>query len=470
MMHFSMMPITKVERTPKPALMPVRALRWLTVAVCATLAGMVAADSGSAAQENGNNWIEDIFKSDQSGPKKATSDKPREGSIKEDEQLLDGLNTKYVLASQEVEQAMLGALDRYEKVVAKGGWPMIPKGRTLRIGDQDENVLVLRRRLAITDGLSRNNLDDWTFDEDVEAAVRNFQVRHGIPPNGRVDRRTLYALNVSAEARLTQLRVNINRMREQLANGMPPRFVMVNIPAFELQAVSYGRLDIQSRVIVGRTERPSPSVGASIKAVNFFPYWHVPESVAQKDIIPKLQKDPSYIDREYIRPLTDWSGEEIDPTLIDWHAAEAMNIKFRQDPGPHNALGLVRMDMPNEHSVYMHDTPMKNLFGRSTRAFSAGCVRVQRVFDVVTWLLEPEGEWNRARVDSVLASGVPLDIQLKEQVPVYFVYFTAWVSPNGIVNFRPDLYDRDGSEGMAVAEQQELVSAEGAMPNGGLAP
>lgn len=425
--------------------------------------------SGPACAASGAGWLENLL--NHNGPANSSADpaKPREGSLKADEALLDQLAIPYPIFDRGAEETMLGAIDYYQRIVEHGGWPIVPKSHTLRRNDQDESIQVLRRHLALTDGLDPKSIDDYSYDADVESAVQRFQKRHGIPPTGIVDRRTLYALNVTAEARLAQLRINLNRLRELLAKGVPPRFVLVNEPAFELQAVSNGRLELRSRVIVGRIERPSPTVSAAIKGVNFFPYWHVPDSVAVKDIIPHMQKDPSYIDREHIRALTDWTGDEIDPTGVDWFNPAAEKIKFRQDPGTHNALGLTRIDMPNTESVYMHDTPKKELFGRATRAFSAGCVRVQSVFDLVTWLLSANGDWNRARVDSVLASGVPLDVTLQEQVPVYFVYLTAWAGPKGDVNFRPDIYDRDGSEGTVIEARDGGVVAE-PMPQTGLAP
>ncbi|MEZ5773466.1 MAG: L,D-transpeptidase family protein [Hyphomicrobiaceae bacterium] len=394
--------------------------------------------------------------SEEAAPK---TDAERAEIAKAEEALLDQLEPRDLLVTFANQQAMVGAIADYQRIVSQGGWPSVPTGRTIRPGEMNEAVGAIRARLQITDGLSPAGSGSWTFDEEVEAAVKRFQRRHGIPPNGIVDRRTIVAMNVPASARLAQLRINIQRLRELLQQGLPPTFVMVNIPAFSLQAVDQGRLALSSRVIVGREERQTPSVSAVIRGLNFFPYWNVPDSVAFGDLIPKLYRDPGYLARERIRVLSTWGGDEIDPRIIDWNTPEAQSYKFRQDPGPQNALGLVRIDMPNEHIVYMHDTPMKNLFVRPVRAYSAGCVRVQRIFDLVTWIAGHNGDWDRARVDSVLMSGQPVDVKLNEPIPVKFVYLTAWATPDGEISFRADLYGRDGEENAGNrADKEEMAS------------
>ena len=360
--------------------------------------------------------------------------------------LLDQLTPTDLFVSPEAAQRLQEAIGVYQRITAAGGWPAIKKGQTLHPGDQDETVDSLRKRLQITGDLAKGTPAGWTLDETVDAALIRFQRRHGLPPNGVLDVRTVYALNVPAEDRLTQLRVSLQRMQEFVTRGLPDRYVMVNIPAMELQAVDDGRIALKSRVIVGRIERQTPGVAAKIQGLNFFPFWKVPESVAFKDLIPKLGKDPEYLSREHIRVLSDPEGQEVDPHAIDWTQPKFLNIRFRQDPGDFNALGLVRVDMPNSDDVYMHDTPLKDLFRRPTRAFSAGCVRVQRIFDLVTWLAGTNGDWDRARVESVLAAGNATDVRLIKPVNVYFVYQTAWVDTEIGISFRSDLYGRDGTE------------------------
>ena len=205
-------------------------------------------------------------------------------------------------------------------------------------------------------------------------------------------------------------------------------------------------MELRHRVIVGKPERQTPTVRATIRALNFFPYWRVPESVAHLDLIPRLVKEPGYLQQERIRVLTgSFNGPEVDSSAIDWRQADAKQLRFRQDPGPQNALGLVRIDMPNEHGVYMHDTPLKPLFNQRSRAFSAGCVRVQDVFTLVEWIAKYEAGWDQpGRAQDVIATGQALDLTLTRPLPVYFTYITAWAELDGRIIFRPDIYGRDG--------------------------
>ena len=364
---------------------------------------------------------------------------------KADATLLDQLTPTDLFISPEAAQRLEAAIADYQRIAAAGGWPAIAKGTTLHPGDQDELVVTLRHHLFITGDLAKAK-GTWNFDEDVQAGLKRFQRRHGLLPNGVLEARTVYALNVSAEDRLTQLRVSLQRMRDFVGRGLPDRYVMVNIPAMELQAVDDGRIVIKSRTVVGRVERQTPGVAAKIQGLNFFPFWKVPESIANKDLIAKMSKDPEYLTSEHIRVLAEPDGQEIDPHAIDWKQPLPMPVRFRQDPGDFNALGVVRIDMPNPDDVYMHDTPLKDLFRRATRNFSSGCVRVQRVLDLAAWIAGTNGDWDRARVDSVLQAGQAVDIKLKKPINVYFIYQTAWVDTEIGVAFRSDLYGRDGND------------------------
>lgn len=347
--------------------------------------------------------------------------------------------------------AMLEALDkaygRHKTLAQKGGWPLVPGTRMIRPGDDDDRVPVVRRRLVATGDLkSGGGSQSFNYDGELETAVRTFQKRHGLSVSGRVDRLTIAAMNVPVQARMAQIKLNYDRIASLIERGQrEERYILVNVPGFQLEAVEGGKVALRNRVIAGRTERQTPEVKAAIRALNFFPYWRVPDSVAQLDLAPKLMKEPEYLAKEQIRVLSgSYVGPEVDATRINWQAFDPKTTKFRQDPGPQNALGLVRLDMPNEHGVYMHDTPMKPLFGRSQRAFSAGCVRVQDVFDLAAWIAKDEPGMDRRRVDDILAAGSAVDITLARPVPVYFAYVTAWADANGNVEFRPDIYGRDG--------------------------
>ncbi len=352
------------------------------------------------------------------------------------------------LRSEGMLQALDLAYGRYKVIAQRGGWPNIPTARMIRPGDDDERVPIVRKRLRATGELrGSDSFQSFTFDSELEAAVRRFQKRHGLAISGRIDRGTIAAMNVPVQARLAQIKLNYDRLAALVDNGglREDRYILVNVPGYQLEAVEGGKVALRHRVIAGRAGRETPVVKASVRALNFFPYWRVPDSVAKLDVAPRLVKEPEYLGKEQIRVLTgNYNGPEIDASRIDWASFDPTTTKLRQDPGPQNALGLVRLDMPNEHGVYMHDTPMKPLFGRAQRAFSAGCVRVQDVFDLAAWVAKDEPGMDRRRVDEIIAGGVPVDITLARPVPVYFIYVTAWADENGNAEFRPDVYGRDG--------------------------
>ena len=342
-----------------------------------------------------------------------------------------------------------GAIERYERIVSSGGWPVVPAGRMMRPGDDDERIPILRKRLRLSGDMPAKGqfYDSQTFDAELEAAVKRFQLHHGIRPTGRIEQSTYPILNVTAAERLEQLKLNFQRLRALASCGSEDRYVFVNVPAFQLEAVERRVVQLRHRVIVGRAERQTPEVRATIKALNFFPFWRVPESVAMLDLVPRLQKEPQYLDEQGFRVFNGVNGPEVERHTIDWFSPVVSAYKFKQDPGDKNALGLVRLDMTNEFGVYMHDTPMKKLFDQRSRPFSAGCVRVQDVFQLAEWIAHFEAGWEQpGQVRNVLESGQALDLNLTRPVPVYFAYITAWAEPEtGTVEFRPDIYGRDGA-------------------------
>ncbi|MFN0217560.1 MAG: murein L,D-transpeptidase [Hyphomicrobium sp.] len=356
--------------------------------------------------------------------------------------------------------AMSGAIARYEQIVASGGWPAVPPGRMMRVNDDDPRVPILRKRLRISGDMPAKGqyYDSQTFDSELELGVKRFQSRHGIRPSGRIERSVYEVLNITADQRLAQLKLNYDRIKA-LMSGIEDRYVLVNVPAFQLEAVEKHEVQLRHRVIVGRPGRDTPDVRAMVKALNFFPFWRVPDSVATLDLIPRLQKEPEYLVNEGIRVFDGYNGPEVERSTIDWYSPNVANYRFKQDPGDKNALGLVRLDMQNEHGVYMHDTPLKKLFDQRSRPFSAGCVRVQDVFQLADWLARYEPGWEQAgQAQQVVAGGQPLDLTLSRPVPVHFVYVTAWNEPStDKVQFRPDIYGRDGlaMHGAAVAEGED---------------
>lgn len=347
--------------------------------------------------------------------------------------------------SPAAQEALLKATAAYQQIVAAGGWPKLPDRITLRLGDSGEAVATLRRRLEITGELRGRAGDPYTFDQAVEDAVKRYQARNGLPPNGVVYGITQRSLNVPAETRLKQLQLNQARMQEVAAKlAQSDRNILMNSASFELQGLSGGAVEVTSRTIAGKRATPTPLVSASVQAINILPYWHVPGTIAKAALIPAVRKDPAYLYKERIRVFSAFGGEEIDPAGVNWFGPEAERYVFRQDPGAHNALGVLRFDMPNKFIVYMHDTPMKKLFDDFERAYSAGCVRLHGFLDVASWILAGQEGWDANALKAAIAQGNAKTIKLKKPVPVHFIYLTAWVD-GGDVHFRNDLYNRDGS-------------------------
>lgn len=346
------------------------------------------------------------------------------------------------------------AIQRYADIAARGGWPRLPNDTNLQLGAQGEVVALLRQRLEISGDLEVRAGRRDIFDAYVEAAVANFQKRHGLQQDGTVGGVTLQAMNMPVELRLKQLELNMARMRT-MTGSLGGRYVMMNIPGAEAEAVLNGQVDARFSTVVGKIDRQSPILSVKITEVNFNPFWTVPVSIIRKDLIPKMQADPEYLTKNKIR-IFDGKGQEVAPNLINWNTEEATRYRFRQDPGDFNSMGQVKITLPNPHSVYMHDTPAKSFFGQDFRFHSSGCARVQNVRDLVTWLLSHDNpEYSRERIDGIIRSGVKTDVRLKSAVPIYWVYFTAWANDDGQIQFRDDVYDRDGLGGRLVKPDEE---------------
>jgi murein L,D-transpeptidase YcbB/YkuD len=354
------------------------------------------------------------------------------------------------------------AIAQYQQLAARGGWGTVPSGRTLKLGARSRAVQALRQRLAASGDLGSQATGSPIFDSYVEAGVRRFQARHGISSTGVVSRQTFRELNVPIETRLRQLELNLVRLRSYAGN-LGDRHVILNIPAATVQTVENGRIATHHIAGVGKIDRQSPIMQARALAVNFNPFWTVPASIIRKDLIPKMQKDPNYLTENKIRIFTR-QGTELQPSQVNWNSMEATNYRFRQDPGGElNSLGFVRIDIANKHGVYMHDTPTKGIFGDDYRFVSSGCVRVQNVRDYVAWLLRAQGGWDRDRIDEAIRSGRQETVRLTPAVPVYWVYITAWAS-DGIVQFRDDVYKRDGAGGTVAQNFGPKVPVPGAVP------
>ena len=334
------------------------------------------------------------------------------------------------------------AIGQYAAIVARGGWPAVPPVERLRLGNRHPSVGALRRRLAAVGDLDTASGATDIFDSYVEAAVRRFQARHGLNVDGIVREQTFKALNAPAEARLTQLRTNLGRLRSFTGN-LGSRFVMCNIPAAQIEAIENGVAVSRHTGVVGKPDRPSPEISSRITEINFNPFWTVPVSIVRRDLIPKMQAEPDYLTKNHIR-IFDQRRQELQPAQVNWYSEEAVNYQFKQDPGDFNSLGSIRINFPNPHQVYMHDTPFKNLFGEDFRFHSSGCVRIQNVRELVYWLLAETPGWPRVEIDRVIRTAERKDARLARPVSLSWVYVTAWATPDGVVQFRDDIYGRDG--------------------------
>jgi murein L,D-transpeptidase YcbB/YkuD len=334
------------------------------------------------------------------------------------------------------------SIARYEEIVARGGWPTVPPAERLRLGNRHPSVAPLRQRLGAVGDLGTSSGNSDVFDSYVEAAVRRFQARHGLTVDGIVREQTFRALNIPAQTRLAQLKTNVPRL-QALSGQLGPRFVVCNVPAAQIEAIENGVAVSRHIAVVGKPDRPSPEIQSRIVEVSFNPYWTVPVSIVRRDLIPKMQAEPDYLAKNHIR-IFDHRNRELQSTQINWNTEEAVNYQFKQDPGDFNSLGAIRITFPNPHQVYMHDTPQKNLFGEDFRFHSSGCVRVQNVRELVNWLLSETVGWPRVEVDRVIRSAERKDVKLAKPVPLYWVYVTAWATADGVVQFRDDIYGRDG--------------------------
>src|SRR5271169_29918 len=334
------------------------------------------------------------------------------------------------------------SIAQYEAIVAKGGWPDVPPAEGLRVGMKSPVVPPLRERLSLAGDLELNSGDPQVFDSYVDAAVRRFQVRHGLHADGIVHEPTLRALNVPAQSRLAQLKTNAVRLKS-LTGNLGSRIVVANIPAAQIEAIENGVAITRHTAVAGKPDRPSPDIQSKIVQINFNPFWTVPVSIIRKDLIPKMQAEPDYLTKNHIR-IFDAKNNELSPAQIDWYSAEAVNYKFKQDAGDFNSLGSIRINFPSPHGVYMHDTPSKNLFGEDFRFASSGCMRVQNVRELVYWILAETPGWSKTEIDEVMKSGERKDAKVARPLPLYWVYVTAWATPDGVVQFRDDIYNRDG--------------------------
>ena len=340
-------------------------------------------------------------------------------------------------------QRLKTALADYRSLQLAGGWPEIPEGETLRLGADDSRVVLLRRRLLLTRDLQQGAADSSVFDADVDRAVRVFQYRMGLSDDGVVGKDTLEALNVPVETRIEQIRINLERAR-WILHDLDAHAVVVNVAGFMAYVTEGEEVIWMTRVQVGKPYHMTPLFRDEVSYIEINPTWTVPYSISSKELLPKIKKDPNYLaDRNMI--VLDRNGNQVDAAGIDWNSLSANRFPYtlRQQPGPDNALGRIKFMFPNEHAVYLHDTPSKSLFERDYRVFSHGCIRVQNPYLLAQILLDDNEKWSVEKIEAAVDSRVTQRIVLDRKIPIYLTYWTAAVDDDLEVNFSRDPYNRD---------------------------
>ena len=336
------------------------------------------------------------------------------------------------------------ALQQYRDIAASGGWPTVPTGPTIGPGSLDPRIVTLVSRLKATGDLSGGERLFDDYDDELQAAVRRFQARHGLEPDALVGRATLRALNATVDQRIRQLCTNLERARETF-DEQRPDFILVNIPAFNATLSLSGKPVWTTSVIVGEKDAETPLFESHIERVVVNPTWSVPRSIASEELLPKIQNDLSFLVRDRYDVL-DATGLPVDPLTVDWPSLDTHNFPFRlvQRPGLQNELGRIKFLFPNQHGICMHDTPSQYLFGYSSRAISHGCIRMENPVDFAVHVLAKDG-WTEEQLDAQLASGKTQSITLAEPLPMVVAYLTAEVDDSGTVFFYRDVYERDAS-------------------------
>ncbi|MCX5882950.1 MAG: L,D-transpeptidase family protein [Deltaproteobacteria bacterium] len=339
-------------------------------------------------------------------------------------------------------------LQLYIGIQKKGGWPSIPPGPSLRIGDTDDRVDKIRKRLIVTKDIdpSARSVKPYEFDESLMKGVQQFQNRHGIEPDGVVGLSTQKAMNVAVEDRIRQIELNLERWR-WIPRDLGYRYILVNIADYSLVVVENQTTVLEMRVVVGKAYRRTPVFSEKMKYLVLNPFWNIPVKIAVEDKLPIIRKNPLYLTQQHIKVFENWSEDapEINPVIINWYQVNPSHFPYRlrQEPGPSNALGRIKFMFPNKFSVYLHDTPQRGLFKRASRDFSSGCIRIEKPVELAKYLLQNDPQWPNQKIMETIESGVTTVVRIKEPIPVHLLYWTAWVTEMGTVHFGNDIYDRD---------------------------
>ncbi len=350
------------------------------------------------------------------------------------------------------------ALSLYRALAEKPEPPPVPDGPSLKPGIRDPRVAALRARLAHFGDISVPEAEPDLFTPALEIALASFQRRHGLETDGIAGKQTLAALNVTVAERVDQILLNMERWR-WLPHDLGPRYVLANIAGYEVTMVEGTSTVDRMVAVVGRPYRMTPVFSDRISYIEVNPTWTVPPKIAREDLLPKIQADPAYLESGGYEVFSGWDADaaRLDPQAVDWQAMtkERFGFKLRQAPGPKNALGEVKIMFPNRFDIYLHDSPAKDLFDRRVRAFSSGCIRLARPFDLVDWLMRQTGGPDRAAIEEIRQSRETRVVKLPETVPVHLIYATAWAGEDGQTHFRADVYERDRLLARALAEERQ---------------
>jgi murein L,D-transpeptidase YcbB/YkuD len=357
-------------------------------------------------------------------------------------------------------RVLKAALKRYRNLMASGEWPRLPEKATWDRGQSGEIADRLRERLVHSGDMVRSAMDDDDADAELFEGLRRFQTRHGLEADGRLGPQTLRALNVSLRDRTRQIELNLERWR-WLPHDLGERYILVNVPRFELAVFEDEQATMTMRVVVGRHYRRTPVFSSLMDHIVINPDWNIPRRIAVEDILPKVHKDPNYLSREKIRVFESWGRDAaiLDPHGIDWGQVtpENFHYKLKKDPGPGNDLGRIKFMFPNPFDVYLHDTPSKRLFERSMRGFSSGCIRIEKPIELAEYVLKESPGWSREAVSNAINAGHPRTVSLSRKIPVHLIYMTAAVDPEGALRFFPDIYERDPALDRALRERSPRI-------------
>ena len=325
-------------------------------------------------------------------------------------------------------------LKKYREIEAAGGWPQVKADKKLyRIGDSSMVITDIRKRLFITGDLQHDNHLP-VFDKELEYAVKVFQQRYGYDENGEVNSKLINEFNYPVSGKIEQIMVNMERCR-WLPVALKKDFLVVNIPEFRFHAYENDSLAWSMKVVVGTSMNKTAIFNGMMSSVVFSPYWNIPPGIMKKETLPAIRRNRNYMAKNHL----EWNGNSI-----------------RQLPGPWNALGKVKFLFPNSHSIYLHDTPSKSLFSKEQRAFSHGCIRVEEPRRLAAYVLRKQPEWTAEKIDSAMNGTKELHVKIKEPIPVFIAYFTAWVDSKGQMNFRNDIYKRDARLAGMIMETSKL--------------